>query len=79
VGSTSSIKVDVRIIAATNRLEQFVKDKFRMIYLSLECRADHAALAQAQVRHPDARPSLLQKCAAGSTTAVRGVSGYWTV
>ena len=76
VGSTNSIKVDVRIIAATNRdLEQFVKDgKFRddLFYRLNVVRITLPSLKERQEDIPMLAHHFLQKCAAGSTTAVRG-------
>ena len=76
VGSTSSIKVDVRIIAATNRdLEQFVKEsKFRddLFYRLNVVRITLPSLKERQEDIPMLAHHFLQKCAAGSTTAVRG-------
>ena len=76
VGSTSSIKVDVRIIAATNRdLEQFVKEsKFRddLFYRLNVVRITLPSLRERQEDIPMLAHHFLQKCAAGSTTAVRG-------
>jgi two-component system, NtrC family, response regulator AtoC len=76
VGSTTSIKVDVRIIAATNRdLEQFVKEgKFRddLFYRLNVVRITLPSLKERQEDIPMLAHHFLQKCAAGSTTAVRG-------
>ena len=76
VGGTSSIKVDVRIIAATNRdLEQFVKDgKFRddLFYRLNVVRITLPSLMERQEDIPMLAHHFLQKCAAGLTTAVRG-------
>jgi len=76
VGSTNSIKVDVRIIAATNRdLEQFVKDgKFRddLFYRLNVVRITLPSLKERQEDIPMLAHHFLQKCAAGTTTAVRG-------
>lgn len=76
VGGTASIKVDVRIIAATNRdLEQLVKEgKFRDdLYYRLN--VVRITLPSLKERHEDI-PMLahhfLQKCGAGATRAVRG-------
>lgn len=76
VGGTSSIKVDVRIIAATNRdLEQFVKDgKFRddLFYRLNVVRITLPSLKEREEDIPMLAHHFLQKCAAGATTAVRG-------
>ena len=76
VGGTTSIKVDVRIIAATNRdLEQFVKDgKFRddLFYRLNVVRITLPSLKERQEDIPMLAHHFLQKCAAGATTAVRG-------
>jgi DNA-binding NtrC family response regulator len=76
VGGTSSIKVDVRIIAATNRdLEQFVKDgKFRddLFYRLNVVRITLPSLVERQEDIPMLAHHFLQKCAAGASTAVRG-------
>jgi two-component system, NtrC family, response regulator AtoC len=76
VGGTSSIKVDVRIIAATNRdLEQFVKEgKFRddLFYRLNVVRITLPSLIERQEDIPMLAHHFLQKCGAGSTTAVRG-------
>jgi transcriptional regulator with PAS, ATPase and Fis domain len=76
VGGTSSIKVDVRIIAATNRdLEQFVKEgKFRddLFYRLNVVRITLPPLKERQEDVPMLAHHFLQKCAAGTTTAVRG-------
>jgi two-component system, NtrC family, response regulator AtoC len=76
VGGTASIKVDVRIIAATNRdLEQFVKDgKFRddLFYRLNVVRITLPPLKERQEDIPMLAHHFLQKCAAGATTAVRG-------
>jgi len=76
VGGTSSIKVDVRIIAATNRdLEQFVKEgKFRddLFYRLNVVRITLPSLKERQEDIPMLAHHFLQKCAAGATTAVRG-------
>ena len=62
VGSTSSVKVDVRIIAATNRdLATLVKEgKFRddLYYRLNVVRIALPSLAQRRERHYDARPSF---------------------
>jgi transcriptional regulator with PAS, ATPase and Fis domain len=77
VGSTTSTKVDVRIIAATNRdLEQLVKEgKFRddlfyrlkVVPITLPSLVDRREDIPMLVHH------FLQKCAAGTGHAVRGV------
>lgn len=76
VGGTSSIKVDVRIIAATNRdLEQFVKDgKFRddLFYRLNVVRITLPSLKEREEDIPMLAHHFLQKYAAGATTAVRG-------
>jgi DNA-binding NtrC family response regulator len=76
VGGTSSIKVDVRIIAATNRdLEQFVKEgKFRddLFYRLNVVRITLPSLKEREEDIPMLAHHFLQKSAAGTTTAVRG-------
>ena len=76
VGGTTSIKVDVRIIAATNRdLEQFVKEgKFRddLFYRLNVVRITLPSLKERQEDIPMLAHHFLQKCAGGTTTAVRG-------
>lgn len=77
VGSTTSTRVDVRIIAATNRdLEQLVKEgKFRddlyyrlkVVPITLPSLVDRREDIPMLVHH------FLQKCAAGTDHAVRGV------
>ena len=77
VGSTTSAKVDVRIIAATNRdLEQLVKEgKFRddlfyrlkVVPITLPSLVDRREDIPMLVHH------FLQKCAAGIGHTVRGV------
>jgi DNA-binding NtrC family response regulator len=77
VGSTTSTRVDVRIIAATNRdLEQLVKEgKFRddlfyrlkVVPITLPSLVDRREDIPMLVHH------FLQKCAAGTQHAVRGV------
>lgn len=77
VGSTTSTRVDVRIIAATNRdLEQLVKEgKFRddlfyrlkVVPITLPSLVDRREDIPMLVHH------FLQKCAAGTEHAVRGV------
>ena len=75
-GGPSSIKVDVRIIAATNRdLEQFVKEgKFRddLFYRLNVVRITLPSLKEREEDIPMLAHHFLQKCAAGATTAVRG-------
>jgi two-component system response regulator AtoC len=76
VGGTHSIKVDVRIIAATNRdLEQFVKEgKFRddLFYRLNVVRITLPSLIERQEDIPMLAHYFLQKCATGTTTPVRG-------
>src|SRR5687768_11041222 len=76
VGGTNSIKVDVRIIAATNRdLEQLVKEgKFRddLFYRLNVVRITLPSLVERQEDIPMLAHHFLQKCAAGTSTAVRG-------
>jgi transcriptional regulator with PAS, ATPase and Fis domain len=76
VGGTNSIKVDVRIIAATNRdLEQFVKEgKFRddLFYRLNVVRITLPSLKEREEDIPMLAHHFLQKCAAGTTTSVRG-------
>jgi DNA-binding NtrC family response regulator len=76
VGGTTSIKVDVRIIAATNRdLEQLVKEgKFRddLFYRLNVVRITLPSLKEREEDIPMLAHHFLQKCAAGTTTAVRG-------
>jgi transcriptional regulator with PAS, ATPase and Fis domain len=77
VGGTTSTRVDVRIIAATNRdLEQLVKEgKFRddlfyrlkVVPITLPSLVDRREDIPMLVHH------FLQKCAAGTDHAVRGV------
>jgi two-component system response regulator AtoC len=77
VGSTTSAKVDVRIIAATNRdLEQLVKDgKFRddLFYRLNVVRITLPSLVERREDIPMLVHHFLQKCAAGAAHAVRGV------
>ncbi|CUS31240.1 sigma-54-dependent transcriptional regulator [Candidatus Nitrospira nitrificans] len=77
VGSTTSTKVDVRIIAATNRdLEQLVKDgKFRddLFYRLKVVPITLPSLAERREDIPMLVHHFLQKCAAGTDHAVRGV------
>jgi two-component system response regulator AtoC len=76
VGGTHSIKVDVRIIAATNRdLEQFFKEgKFRddLFYRLNVVRITLPSLTERQEDIPMLAHYFLQKCATGTTTPVRG-------
>ncbi len=76
VGGTNSIKVDVRIIAATNRdLEQFVKEgKFRddLFYRLNVVRITLPSLMERQDDIPMLAHHFLEKCGAGATGAVRG-------
>jgi two-component system, NtrC family, response regulator AtoC len=76
VGATTSLKIDVRIIAATNRdLEQFVKEgKFRddLYYRLNVVRITLPTLAERKEDIPMLAHHFLQKCAAGSARAVRG-------
>jgi DNA-binding NtrC family response regulator len=76
VGGTHSIKVEVRIIAATNRdLEQFVKEgKFRddLFYRLNVVRITLPSLTERQEDIPMLAHYFLQKCATGTTTPVRG-------
>jgi transcriptional regulator with PAS, ATPase and Fis domain len=77
VGSTTSTKVDVRIIAATNRdLEHLVKEgKFRddLFYRLKVVPITLPSLAERREDIPMLVHHFLQKCATGSTHAVRGV------
>lgn len=77
VGGTASLKVDVRIIAATNRdLEQLVKeDKFRddLYYRLNVVRITLPSLAERREDIPMLAHHFLQKCAAGSPGVVRGL------
>ena len=76
VGGTSSLKVDVRIIAATNRdLEQFVKEgKFRddLYYRLNVVRITLPTLTERKEDIPMLAHHFLQKYAGGSARAVRG-------
>lgn len=76
VGGTTSLKIDVRIIAASNRdLEQFVKEgKFRddLYYRLNVVRITLPTLAERKEDIPMLAHHFLQKCAAGSARAVRG-------
>jgi transcriptional regulator with PAS, ATPase and Fis domain len=76
VGGTGSIKVDVRIIAATNRdLEQFVKDgKFRddLFYRLNVVRITLPSLKDRHEDIPMLAHHFLQKWGTGATRAVRG-------
>jgi DNA-binding NtrC family response regulator len=77
VGGTASTKVDVRIIAATNRdLEHLVKEgKFRddLYYRLKVVPITLPSLAERREDIPMLVHHFLQKCAAGTTHAVRGV------
>jgi DNA-binding NtrC family response regulator len=77
VGGTASLKVDVRIIAATNRdLEQFVKaGKFRddLYYRLNVVRITLPSLMERQEDIPMLVQHFLQKCSAGSSSMVRGL------
>lgn len=77
VGGTASLKVDVRIIAATNRdLEQFVKaGKFRddLYYRLNVVRITLPSLVERQEDIPMLVQHFLQKCSAGSSSVVRGL------
>lgn len=77
VGGTASLKVDVRIIAATNRdLEQLVKeDKFRddLYYRLNVVRITLPSLAERREDIPMLAHHFLQKCAAGSPGVIRGL------
>jgi len=76
VGGTASIKVDVRIIAATNRdLEQLVKEgKFRddLFYRLNVVRITLPSLKERQEDIPMLAHHFLQKWGVGATRAVRG-------
>lgn len=76
VGGTNSIKVDVRIIAATNRdLEHLVQEgKFRddLFYRLNVVRITLPSLKERQEDIPMLAHHFLQKCAGGTPTAVRG-------
>ncbi len=77
VGSTTSTKVDVRVIAATNRdLEQLVKEgKFRddLFYRLNVVRITLPPLVERREDIPMLVHHFLQKCAGGTAHAVRGV------
>jgi transcriptional regulator with PAS, ATPase and Fis domain len=77
VGGTGSLKVDVRIIAATNRdLEQFVKaGKFRddLYYRLNVVRITLPSLVERKEDIPMLAHHFLHKCAAGSPGVVRGL------
>jgi DNA-binding NtrC family response regulator len=77
VGGTTSTRVDVRIIAATNRdLEQFVKEgKFRddLYYRLKVVPITLPSLAERREDIPMLVHHFLQKCAAGTNHAVRGI------
>lgn len=76
VGGTASVKVDVRIIAATNRdLEQFVKEgKFRddLYYRLNVVRITLPSLKERREDIPMLAHHFLQKYAGGATSGVRG-------
>ena len=76
VGGTASIKVDVRIIAATNRdLEQLVKEgKFRddLFYRLNVVRITLPSLTQRHEDIPMLAHHFLQKCSSAASRAVRG-------
>jgi two-component system response regulator AtoC len=76
VGGTNSIKVDVRIIAATNRdLEQLVKDgKFRddLFYRLNVVRITLPSLVERQEDIPMLAQHFLQKWSVGAPRAVHG-------
>ncbi len=76
VGGTASIKVDVRIIAATNRdLEQFVKEgKFRddLFYRLNVVRMTLPSLIDRREDIPMLAHHFLQKCSTGAARPVRG-------
>jgi DNA-binding NtrC family response regulator len=76
VGGIGSIKVDVRIIAATNRdLEQLVKEgKFRddLFYRLNVVRITLPSLKERHEDIPMLAHHFLQKCGAGAPRAVRG-------
>ena len=75
LGSTKTIRVNVRLVAATNRdLNQMVAAKeFRSdLYLSLQCVSHHGSpFAGASCRHPVARPLLRTKIRATHEQADR--------
>lgn len=77
VGSTTSTKVDVRIIAATNRdLEQLVKEgKFRddLFYRLKVVPITLPSLVERREDIPMLVHHFLQKCATGAAHVVRGV------
>jgi two-component system, NtrC family, response regulator AtoC len=77
VGGTASLKVDVRLIAATNRdLEQYVKaGKFRddLYYRLNVVRITLPSLVERQEDIPLLVHHFLQKCASGSSGVVRGL------
>lgn len=77
VGGTASVKVDVRIIAATNRdLEQYVKDgKFRddLYYRLNVVRITLPSLAERREDIPMLAHHFLQKISSGSASVVRGL------
>jgi len=77
VGGTGSVKVDVRIIAATNRsLEQLVKEgKFRddLFYRLNVVRITLPSLMDRQEDIPMLAHHFLQKCGTGAMQVVRGI------
>ena len=77
VGGTTSTKVDVRIIAATNRdLEQLVREgKYRddLFYRLNVVRLTSPSHVERREDIPMLVHHFLQKCAAGGANAVRGV------
>ncbi|HEY5627851.1 MAG TPA: sigma 54-interacting transcriptional regulator, partial [Nitrospira sp.] len=77
VGATASVKVDVRIIAATNRdLEQLVKEgKFRddLYYRLNVVRITLPSLMERREDIPMLAHHFLQKCGAGAPRVVRGI------
>lgn len=77
VGGTASLKVDVRIIAATNRdLDRIVKEgKFRddLYYRLNVVRITLPSLVERQEDIPMLVHHFLEKCSAGSFSRVRGL------
>jgi len=77
VGGTASVKVDVRIIAATNRnLEQYVKEgKFRedLYYRLNVVQITLPSLAERREDIPMLAHHFLMKASSGSPSAVRGL------
>jgi two-component system response regulator AtoC len=77
VGGTGSVKVDVRVIAATNRdLEQLVKEgKFRddLFYRLNVVRITLPSLIDRQEDIPMLAHHFLQKCGVGAMQVVRGI------